>query len=319
MTTIPQLTIGKHQPKVPIIQGGMSVLVSNPSLASAVANAGGIGVIGGTGVEPEKLHNMIVEAKKLTSGIIGVNIMVAANHFMDLVKASFEAKVDMIIAGAGISKQLFKMGQDANVEIVPVISSARVGEFIEKMGAKAVIVESGEAAGHLGTDQPLSEIFAEIKQTLKIPVIAAGGLIDGKGMADMFRLGADGVQLGTRFVLSDECDVHDRYKQAYLNAREEDIVTFLSPVGYPGRAILTPFLTEFIRKGNMKVERCVSCLKSCSHSFCILDALLKARNGDIENGIVFAGKNVYKIKDILPVQKIIDNLMHETREALATN
>lgn len=314
---IPTLNIGKHRPRVPIVQGGMSILVSNPSLACAVADAGGIGIIGGTGVSPEKLGQMIRDAKARTSGIIGVNIMVAANHFTDLVRAAMDAQVDLIIAGAGISKELFKLGRERDVEIVPVISSARVGSFVQKMGASAVVVESGEAAGHLGTDQPLSEIFGSIRKALRIPVIGAGGIVDGEGAAQLFRMGADGIQLGTRFVASDECDVDDRYKQAYLDAEADQVVTFLSPVGYPGRAIRTRFLDEFLERGKMHVEKCTACLKNCSHSFCISDALLKARDGNIDEGIVFAGKNVSRIKDILPVRNIIDNLMRETREQLA--
>lgn len=317
MKTIPELVIGKLRPRYPLLQGGMSVLVSNPSLAAAVSNAGGIGTLGGTGVSPELLYKMVQETKKLTSGIVAVNIMVAANHFLELVQAAIKGGVDMVVAGAGISKQLFQICREADVEVVPIVSSLRIGQFVEKMGASAIVVESVEAGGHLGTELTLDEMFAEIKQGMKIPVIAAGGLTDGKDVARMFRQGADGVQLATRFVLSDECDVHENYKKVYLNAREEDVTTILSPVGYPGRAIITPFVERFLRDGKIPVKSCNQCLKSCSHTFCIRDALIKARDGNIEEGLFFAGKNVHRIKEIKPVAQIVEEIMGEARDILA--
>ncbi|MBB5020758.1 NAD(P)H-dependent flavin oxidoreductase YrpB (nitropropane dioxygenase family) [Desulfurispira natronophila] len=296
----------------------MSVLVSNPSLATAVSNAGGIGTLGGTGVSPDEIYRMVSEARKLTDKPLAINIMVAANNFLELVKASIRGGIDIIVAGAGISKQLFQVCKEADVEVIPIVSSLRIGKFVEKMGASAIVVESVEAGGHLGTDKTLDEIFSEIKQGMKIPVIAAGGLVDGNDIGRMLMQGADGVQLATRFVLSDECDVHDNYKKVYLDAKAEDITTIMSPVGYPGRAITTPFVERFAKEGKIPVPSCNQCLKSCSHTFCILDALLKARDGNINEGLFFSGQNVHRIDEILPVSSIMEKLVKETQEFLAT-
>lgn len=307
----PELKIGNLIPRYPIIQGGMALRVSTAPLAAAVANAGGIGVIAATGISEEELRNEIRAARRLTPGIIGINIMFAVRQFASLVHTAIEEKIDVVFTGAGFSRDIFKWGREAGVPVVSIISSAKLAAIAEKQGASAVVAEGVEAGGHLGTDRSIEEILPEIVSAVKLPVIAAGGIIDGKGIARMIRLGASGVQMATRFVLSIECNVAEAFKQMYLKASADDVVIIKSPVGMPGRALRNPF-TEKILQGNApKPEVCTACLKHCSKDYCIIQALENSRTGQVDNGIVFTGINVYKIKEILSVQKIFENLIKE--------
>ena len=211
---IPTLKIGHLKPKLPIIQGGMALRISTAPLAAAVAESGGIGVIGATGMDTEELRMEIREAKKLTKGIVGVNIMFAVKEFAKLVKTAVEEKIDLIFTGAGFSRDIFQWGQEAGVPVVSIVSSPRLAMIAERYGAAAVVAEGNEAGGHLGTDQPLADILSPIRSVLKkIPLIAAGGIVDGKGLGKVFKMGADGVQMATRFVLSQECNVAESFKQ----------------------------------------------------------------------------------------------------------
>jgi NAD(P)H-dependent flavin oxidoreductase YrpB (nitropropane dioxygenase family) len=249
---------------------------------------------------------------------VAVNIMFAVKQFMEVVKASIEAGVDMIVTGAGFSRDIFKVGKDHNVPIVSIVSSPEFGKLAERSGADAIVVEAKEAGGHLGTDRPLRELFPEVRKVVKkVPLIAAGGITDGYEIAEMMgKFGADAVQMATRFVLTKECDVSDRFKQTYLNARKEDVVLIQSPVGLPGRAIRNPFLERFFSGGDVYDGECRrGCLKSCSHIFCIIDRLDLSRGGDTEEGLVFSGENVWRIKDIPSVKELIDRLVAEAESA----
>ena len=206
---LPSLKIGKFTASFPLIQGGMSIRVSTSALAVPVANCGGIGVIGGSGIPSEELQADIKKAKAATDGVIAVNIMYAMKDFYNLVMGSIDAGIDMIITGAGFSRDIFKIGREHNTPIVMIVSSPALAKLSEKLGAAAVIVEAKEAGGHLGTDKPLREIFPPIRDVVKnIPLIAAGGITNGYEMAEMMdKYGADGVQIASRFVLSEECDI----------------------------------------------------------------------------------------------------------------
>lgn len=312
----PTLTIGRFTPKYPIIQGGMAVRVSTAPLAGAVAEAGGIGVIGATGMDMDELRDEIRQARKIApKGIIGINIMYAAKEFAKVVQTAIEEKIDIIFQGAGFSRDIFGWGKEAGVPIVSIVSSAKVAKVAEKLGAAAVVAEGTEAGGHLGTDRSVKEILPEIKAAVKIPVIAAGGMIDGKGIAEMLRLGADGVQMATRFVMSTECTVAEAFKKHYLSSTAEDVVTILSPVGLPGRALKNSLVNRILNDNAPEPEKCRACLKHCSKSFCIMDALMNSRDGKIDEGLVFCGQNVHGIKDILPVKVIFDNLVTEVANA----
>ncbi len=317
---LPELKIGNFTARIPLIQGGMSVRVSTSSLAAAVADCGGIGTIGGSGIPVDELKEDIRKAKRMTKGIVAVNIMFAIREFMEAVMASVEAGVDMIVTGAGFSRDIFKVGKQHNIPIVSIVSSPEFGKLAERSGADAIVVEAKEAGGHLGTDRPLRELFQEIRKVVtKVPLIAAGGITNGYEVGEMIgKYGADGVQMATRFVLTKECDVSDAFKETYRSAKKEDVVLVDSPVGMPGRAIKNRFLQRLEAGERLYDGQCKrSCLKKCSHSFCIIDRLDMSRNGDVEEGLVFSGENVWKIKDIPTVRELVDRLVAEAESVYA--
>lgn len=313
---LPQLKIGNLMPKVPIIQGGMAIRISTSRLAAAVANCGGIGIIAATGIPVEEVISEIRKAREMTKGIIGINIMVASSHFVEVVKAAIKEKVDLILAGAGISRDIFALGKEGGVPIVPIVSTAKLAKIVEKLGASAVVVEGKEAGGHLGTDISVKNIVPEVKAAVNIPVIAAGGIVEGEDIVEAFEYGADGVQMATRFVASVECNASDEFKQMYLNAKKDDIVIIHSPVGYPGRAISNAFTDKIKGEGRVIPTKCEKCIKECSKKFCISTHLKNAQEGNVENGLVFSGENVYKIKEILPVKEIFNKLTNEVNDYL---
>ncbi len=349
--TMPELQIGDLTIKTPIIQGGMGVRISLSGLASAVANEGGIGVIAanaiGMGEEDyyqngkqaniRALRNEIRKARKLTKGAIGVNIMVAANDFLDLLSVSIEEKADIVFLGAGLPIKGIPIDKikESNIKIVPIVSSARAAALIFRFWDKnydrvpdAVVVEGPKAGGHLGfseeqifhPDFQLEQIIPgvveaisayEQKRSKSIPVIAAGGIFTGDDIFKFIKLGAKGVQMGTRFVATDECEVDQKFKNIYVNSKKEDIQIIKSPVGLPGRALVN----DFIRRANSGIKqkfRCSwKCLEHCKAgkaNYCISEALNFARMGDMDNGYAFAGSNVYRVKNIVPVKSIITEL-----------
>ncbi|MEN8189011.1 MAG: nitronate monooxygenase family protein [Thermodesulfobacteriota bacterium] len=311
---LPPLKIADLTARVPLIQGGMSIRVSTSALASPVANCGGIGVIGGSAIPVDELQADIRKAKANSDGIIAVNIMYAMKNFYSLVMGSIEAGVDMIITGAGFSRDIFKIGREHSMPIAMIVSSPGMAKLAERLGAAAVIVEACEAGGHLGTDRPLREIFPPIRDVItKVPLIAAGGITNGYEMAEMMdKYGADGIQIASRFVLSEECDVAPEFKQAYLDAQKDDIVLTTSPVGLPGRAIRTPFVKAMADGEDLSTKTCeFKCLKKCDHHYCISERLTKSRDGNIEEGLVFSGANTYKMNEILPVAEIFKRFVEQ--------
>ncbi len=315
MSLIP-LRIGKLEVPLPIIQGGMAVRISLSPLAAAVANEGGIGLIGVSGMDVQEMVEEIRKAKWLSRGVIGINVMVAVSQFSELVKAAIREKIDLIVAGAGFSREAFGWAKEAGIPFIPIVSSLKAALLAERCGADAVIVEGKEAGGHLGTEKSLFSILPDIIKALKIPVIAAGGILKGKDIWRALSAGAKGVQIGTRFAASFESSAHKTWKETYLKARPEDIVLINSPVGMIGRAIRTLFVEEILKGKAPKpinYKRCVKCLKYCQKDYCIIDALTLAQQGDIERGLVFSGERVGEINEILPVKKIIKNLLAEVK------
>jgi len=354
---IPKLRISDLEADIPIIQGGMGVGISLSSLASSVANAGGIGVIATAGIgqfEPDlntnfkeankrALQKEIRKAKAKTGGIIGVNIMVALSDFDDLVQCSVDEGANMLFLGAGLPVKLpntlplDRLGELAT-KFVPIVSSGRAAKIIFKSWSKrfshvpdAVVVEGPLAGGHLGfkkeqiddADYSLEKILPEVISAVKpyreqfnksIPVIAAGGIYTGADIHKFMQLGAQGVQMGTRFVATYECDASLEYKEAYLKCKKEDIVLIDSPVGLPGRAIRNKFL-ERISSGVKETFKCPwKCLKSCDFKnvpYCIALALTNAKKGDLGNGFAFAGANAYRIDKIISVKELIETLVKE--------
>jgi NAD(P)H-dependent flavin oxidoreductase YrpB (nitropropane dioxygenase family) len=290
----------------------MAVRISMAPLAAAVARAGGIGVIAGSGLTPDELRAEIRAARETADGgVIGVNIMVAVRNFAELVKAAIDEKIDLVISGAGFSRDVFDWTREAGVPMVPIVGSARVAILSEKFGAAAVVVEGQDAGGHLGAALPVRELLPSILEAVSIPVIAAGNIVTGADIDELMAAGAAGVQMGTRFAATVESSAPDAFKRMYLDATDEDIVLVDSPVGLPGRSLRNP-LTERLSAGiEPRIERCIVCLKKCGKQFCIMDKLLKAQSGDVEDGLVFTGGGVARIHDIPSVRELMDRLVAE--------
>jgi len=355
--TIPSLRIGELQAKIPIIQGGMSVGISLSGLASAVANEGGIGVIGAAGIgmlEPDfstnfkeankrALRKEIRKARKMTKGIIGVNLMVALSDFDELLLVAIEEGVDLVFLGAGLPLKVpFDGLKKASTKVVPIVSSARAASIIFRYWTKrynhvpdAVVVEGPLAGGHLGfkkeqindPNYSLEKIVKEVISVIKvfeeqfnkkIPVIAAGGIYSGTDIYRFIRMGASGVQMATRFVATHECDADIKFKEAYINCRKEDLIIIDSPVGLPGRAIRNKFLDE-VSSGMRKPFKCPwKCLKTCDFRktpYCIALALTNAKRGNLDEGFAFAGANAYKVDKIVSVKELIETLLMEYEKA----
>ena len=310
---LPVLKIGNLVAEVPIVQGGMAIRLSTARLAAAVASEGGIGLIAASGMKFDELRKEIRLARELTGGkgIIGINAMVAAREFLGLITTAAEEKVDLIVAGAGFSRDMFAVGRKYDVAIVPIVSSVKLAKIAEQLGASAIVAEGTEAGGHLGTQQSIKEILPEIVKAVKIPVIAAGGAVTGQDVAELLKLGASGVQMGSRFAASEESNGADELKQFYLKMTKDDVVQIDSPVGYKGRAIRNPFAQLSLEGNAPKPTECDACLKHCTRSFCIIRALTRAQQGDVETGLVFTGANMWKIKEILPVKEIFRRLKEE--------
>ncbi|MEG2277174.1 MAG: nitronate monooxygenase [Odoribacter sp.] len=347
------LNIGGLTIQVPIIQGGMGVGISLSGLASAVANEGGVGVISaaGLGLLYKNLSQNYLEASMLglkeelkrarekTRGVVGVNIMVALSNFADMVKTAIAEKADIIFAGAGMPLNLPSFLQkDSVTKLVPIVSSGRAARLIcEKWQhlynylPDALVVEGPKAGGHLGfkSEQINDEHYTlenilpdvieeahEIEQKYgkHIPVIAAGGIYTGGDIRRIMELGADGVQMGTRFVTTDECDASAIFKQTYIDAREEDIEIIKSPVGMPGRAIFSNFIQK-VKDGKKQPKVCpFHCIKTCDITkspYCIIMALYNAFLGNMENGYAFAGSNAFKATRIMSVKETFRSLLDE--------
>ncbi len=346
------LKIGNLIAPIPIIQGGMGIGVSSSKLASAVASEGGIGVLSAAQLgynEPEfeksPLKANLEAVKKQIkiaksnchSGIIGINIMVATNYYKEHVEAAIEAGVDLIISGAGLPTMLPKIVKDAKVKIAPIVSSLKAAKIILKLWDRhdhvapdLIVIEGPKAGGHLGFklaeledknfdfDKTINDIISETKKysekyNKEIPVVVAGGVFDGKDIAHYLNLGASGVQMATRFVVTEECDASQEFKDAYINCTADDIQIVKSPVGMPGRAIRNKFIKEK-QNANCKVSHCYNCLEPCnpaSTPYCISKALINAVNGNIDEGLIFCGENASRLTKMTTVKELMNELVEE--------
>ncbi len=358
---MPVLRIGNLKMDKPIIQGGMGVGISLSGLASAVANEGGVGVISSVALgvldrdnqmkfREANIHFLrkeIRKAKKLSNGVIGLNIMVAMSDYDNLLECAIDEEIDIVFLGAGLPLRFPKSFSLDNIktQIVPIVSSARATQLIFQYWEKnfgripdAVVVEGPLAGGHLGfkihqIDDPdftLEKIIPEViaviqtyEERLKkeIPVIAAGGIFTGADIAKYLEMGAKGVQMATRFVATHECDASDEFKQSYINCKKEDITIIESPVGLPGRAIRNRFLEEVSEGIKMPFKCPWKCLKTCDFRtapYCIADALYNAQMGKLRNGFTFAGANAYKVDKIISVKELFEILQEEYAHTLRT-
>ncbi|PKM77066.1 MAG: nitronate monooxygenase [Firmicutes bacterium HGW-Firmicutes-15] len=352
-----ELQIGDLIARIPIVQGGMGVGVSMAGLASAVANEGGIGVIAAAGIgmlEPDgytnfleackrRLRAEIREARQATSGILGVNIMVALSNFADMVTTSIEEGIDIIFSGAGLPLTLPKfLDGNHKTKLVPIVSSGRAAALISKRWLNnynylpdAIVVEGPMAGGHLGfkaeeisnpgysLEMLVPEVIKEMKPFVDkkqkaIPVIAGGGIYNGEDIYKFIELGADGVQMATRFVTTHECDASIKFKQAYLDSSVDDVLIIKSPVGMPGRALRNEFIDDVLAGKKTPFKCPYHCIVTCDYQnspYCIAIALMNAQRGNMKHGLAFAGENVHRCEEITSVKELMDSLVKEYQEA----
>jgi len=349
--------IGDLTIPIPIIQGGMGIGISLSGLASAVANMGGIGVISSVGIglinssaerNPRKrnieaIRQEIRKARQATKGILGVNIMSVITDFSDMVKTSIEEGIDIIFSGAGMPLDLPRyLSKDSKTRLAPIVSSARAATILCRKWKQnfdylpdALVVEGPKAGGHLGfknsqledknhsLEQLVSDV-TEVSRQMKdeynkdIPVIAAGGIYTGSDMYEIMKKGASGVQLGTRFVATEECDASKAFKDTFVQARSQDVRIIKSPVGMPGRTITNTFLDE-AEAGQRRPTACkYNCIKSCNPkttSYCIANALIAAYKGNLSDGFAFSGSNVDQVKGITTVPEVFREIKNEYQTA----
>lgn len=338
--------------KLPIVQGGMGVGVSRSSLATAVINCGGIGTISASQIGfkeldffkgPKQAHeanvralkNEIAKVRAATNGFLAVNILTASRQYAGLAKAAVEAGADAIVSGAGLPLDMPAYTTDTNTANIPIVSSSRAlnlicKRWLKRYGVKpdAIVVEGPMAGGHLGVkyedlgnqklEDNLDKRFLDVKDycaknELDIPIIVAGGIFTRKDAKKFFDLGADAIQIGTRFIATEECDADQKYKQKFVDSLEDDVRYVKSPVGYPGRALSNQF-TDDLDQANIPVNKCLACVITCagkneSTPYCITEKLIDAVNGDIDNGLVFTGANGYRVNKIETVRDVISDLL----------
>lgn len=284
------------------------------------------------------IEKHIKRAKKIANGkgLVGVNVMTALKHYREHVRTAAGAGADVIICGAGLPVDLPELVKDSDCKIAPIVSSERACNIILKMWshrydrtADFIVVEGPEAGGHLGYskeqlehieeydfDEEIKKIICakqkyENEYNVNIPVIVAGGVFTREDIKHMLEIGAQGVQIASRFVATDECDASQEYKNMYLNAKAGDICIVKSPVGMPGRAVRNRFI-EKVEKERQKIEKCYQCLEKCNPAdvpYCITKALISAVRGDIDNGLIFCGSNVDRINKIVSVHDLIKELV----------
>ena len=352
------LKIGEKISKYPIIQGGMGVGVSGYRLAGNVAKEGGIGIISTADIGSREsdfetnpveanlraIDKEIDEARKISpDGILGINIMCALNNYAEMVREVVKKGIDLIISGAGLPKELPEFVKGTKTKIAPIISSARAAKLITKLWRTKhnyvpdmIVIEGPEAGGHLGfkleelqeekkpkLEDITKEVIEEMKKVeeetgKKIPVVVAGGIFDGKDIAKFLKLGASGVQMATRFVITKECDAAEEFKKAYINSKKEDIEIVSSPVGMPGRAIRNTFI-EKVKQERPKITKCLKCIQTCdvkTTPYCITRALINAVKGNMENALIFCGSNAYRLKEIVSVHELMQELVQETKQCM---
>lgn len=345
-----KLRIGNKVARVPIIQGGMGVGVSLSGLASAVANQGGIGTISGVQIgfrEPDFMTNtneanvrglrkeIQTAREKSPHGILAVNLMVAIENYREMVKAAVEESIDLIISGAGLPSELPELVKGSGTKIAPIVSSGKAAAVITKLWTKRhgylpdlIVVEGPMAGGHLGFSEEvlksgvlpdIRDLIKEVRKAIKpyeeaydcrIPIAAAGGIYYSEEIKEMLEIGADAVQIGSRFVATQECDAHINFKEAYIQSRENEIGYVKSPVGMPGQAVLNSFIKK-VSLEREKVTKCYNCLTPCNPAttqYCITSALIRSVTGDVDNGLVFIGKRGYLIDKITTVSELIEEL-----------
>lgn len=290
--------------EVPVIQGGMA-WVAEYHLAAAVSNAGGLGLIGAASAPADWVRDQIRKAKELTTRPFGVNIMLMSPYTDEVAQVVAEEGVKVVTTGAGNPEKYMKLWKKSEIKVIPVVASAALAKRMERCGADAVVAEGCEAGGHIGENTTMC-LVPQIVDAVKIPVIAAGGIADGRGIAAAFMLGAKGVQMGTHFIVTDECQVHEAYKERILKAKDIDSRVTGRSTGHPVRALrndMTKRYLELEKKGASFEE-----LEQLT-----LGGLRKAVvDGDVKDGSVMAGQIAGLVKERMSCEELLDRLVAET-------
>lgn len=294
--------------KYPIIQGGMA-WISDSSLASAVSEAGGLGVIAAGGAPGEVVRQEIIKTKKMTDKPFAVNVMLLSEFADEVAKVVIEEKVPIVITGAGSPEKYLEGWHKNNIKVIPVVPSVLLATRMEKLGVDAVVVEGMEAGGHIGELTTMA-LLPQVVDAVNIPVIAAGGIADGRGFAAVVMLGANGVQVGTRFLVANECTVHENYKEQILKARDTDTIVTGRVTGHPVRALKNKLAREFIK------------LEKNGASIAELESLgvgklqKAAREGDVANGALMAGQIAGMVCKKQSAKEIVEEIYNQGLEVL---
>ncbi|ECO1666303.1 enoyl-[acyl-carrier-protein] reductase FabK [Listeria monocytogenes] len=295
--------------KYPIIQGAMAQIAKAP-LVAAVSNAGGLGIIASGGMTADMLREEIQKTKALTDKPFGVNLMLMMTNIAELTEVIIEEKVGIVTTGAGTPKTFMPIWKEAGIIVIPVVPSVMIAKRMEKMGADAVIAEGTEAGGHVGETTTMA-LLPQIVDAVTIPVIGAGGIADGRGIVAALALGAKGVQIGTRFLATDECPVHPDFKAAVIKAYDRDTMVTGRKAGAPVRSIKNKMIKEYIRLEEENADR--DTLEELT-----LGSLRKAvQEGDTDNGSVMAGQIAGLITEIKPCKDVIEEMMTDAKNVIA--
>lgn len=289
--------------KYPIIQGGMA-WVAEYHLAAAVSNAGGLGIIGAASAPPEVVREQILQVKKLTDRSFGVNIMLLSPNAPEVAKIVIEEKVPVVTTGAGSPAKYMADWKAAGIVVIPVVASVAMAKIMERTGADAVVAEGMESGGHIGSQTTMT-LVPQVVDAVQIPVIAAGGIADGRGMAAAMMLGAEGIQMGTRFVVADESIVHENYKKRVLAAKDIDSEVTGTSTGHPIRVLRNQMSREYL-----KLEKQGAGFEELEQL--TLGSLRKAVvDGDVVHGSLMAGQSAGLVKKEQTCREIIEEIMKE--------
>ena len=292
----------------PIIQGGMAWVAEN-HLAAAVSDAGGLGLIGGANAPAEVIRDYIRKVKKVTDKPFGVNIMLMSPHADDVAKVVVEEGVGVVTTGAGNPEKYMDMWKAAGIKVIPVVASVALAKRMERYGADAVVAEGTESGGHIGEATTMT-LVPQVADAVSIPVIAAGGIGDGRGIAAAFMLGAEAVQMGTRFLVAKECTVHPNYKERVIKAKDIDSAVTGRSHGHPVRCLRNQMTREYVKLENEG--------KSFEElEYLTLGMLRKAvQEGDVNNGTVMAGQIAGMVAKEQTCKEMIDEMVAQAEELL---
>lgn len=294
--------------KYPIIQGGMAH-IADAELAAAVSNGGGLGIISAMSRDAEYLKKQIKRARELTDKPFGVNVMLMSPYTDEVAALLAEEKVSVVTTGAGNPSKYMEMWKNAGIKVIPVVASVSMAKLVERAGASAVIAEGGESGGHVGDTSTLA-LVPQVCDAVGIPVIAAGGIADGRGIAAAFMLGACGVQIGTRFLVAEECNVHQNYKNKVLKASDISTIVTGKRLGHPVRSIKTPFSRTYAKAEYSDIA------DNDLENMAVGALRLAAVDGDEKNGCFLAGQIAGMINREQPAAEIVEEMSSEAESVL---